>query len=254
VCVRVSGCIQGPDDEPVALQHLPHRRCMMYRVRDSSSWGLGEGGEERAGAGGKRDSGLVGGGESVGRVCEGGMGSCLFQGMGGEGREGAEGGGGVGGRLRRAALLCGVGPVGLRNLHGWAHWNERALLPIIVNRLCFAESEDMDLLFLLAVHRHVPGRNGYFVKLPALRLALAEYHSVAWIDMDGFAPFMPRPESRKCVPFTECWPPDAQVVISMSPVPPRFPITSLFILFRGNLTDALIDLAWVPKDSTGKKS
>jgi len=249
VCVRVSGCIQGPDDEPVALQHLPHRRCMMYRVRDSSSWGLGAGGEEGAGGKGIRDSGEEGGEESVGRVCAGGMGSCRFQGRGG----GQEGGGGAGGRLRRAALLCGVGPVDLRNLHGWAHWNERALLPIIVNRLCLAESEDMDLLFLLAVHRHVPGRNGYFVKLPALRLALAEYPSVAWIDMDGFGPFMPRPVTRKCVPFTGCWPSDAQVVISMSPVPPRFPITSLFILFRGILTDALIDLAWVPKDSTGKK-
>ena len=249
VCERVSGCIQGPDDEPVALQHLPHRRCMMYRVRDSSSWGLGAGGEEGAGGKGIRDSGEEGGEESVGRVCAGGMGSCRFQGRGG----GQEGGGGAGGRLRRAALLCGVGPVDLRNLHGWAHWNERALLPIIVNRLCLAESEDMDLLFLLAVHRHVPGRNGYFVKLPALRLALAEYPSVAWIDMDGFGPFMPRPVTRKCVPFTGCWPSDAQVVISMSPVPPRFPITSLFILFRGILTDALIDLAWVPKDSTGKK-
>eukprot|EP00802_Teleaulax_amphioxeia_P020878 Tamp_21186.p1 GENE.Tamp_21186~~Tamp_21186.p1 ORF type:complete len:309 (-),score=17.98 Tamp_21186:231-1040(-) len=112
----------------------------------------------------------------------------------------------------------------------------------------------MDLLFILAVPRSVPSRNGYFVKLPALRLALAEYQSVAWIDMDGFAPFMPRPETRKCVPFTRCWPSDTQVVISMSPVPPRFPITSLFLLFRGDLTDALLDLAWTPKDSTDQTS
>jgi hypothetical protein len=56
-------------------------------------------------------------------------------------------------RLRTAALLCGVGPINLRNLHMWAHWNEKFLLPIIVNRLCFAEREGMDLLFLMADHR-----------------------------------------------------------------------------------------------------
>jgi len=63
-----------------------------------------------------------------------------------EGVEGME-------RLRAAALLCGVGPINLRNLHMWAHWNEKFLLPIIVNRLCFAEREGMDLLFLMADHR-----------------------------------------------------------------------------------------------------
>jgi hypothetical protein len=95
-------------------------------------------------------------------------------------------------------------------------------------------------------------RNGYFIKLPALRLALAEYGTVgaeraaasalpacravrlsvravvrawallqasaearlqvAWVDMDGYAPFSPRPASRACVPFTSCWPDDAQMV------------------------------------------
>lgn len=90
----------------------------------------------------------------------------------------------------------------------------------------------------------MPSRNGYFIKLPALRLALAEYATVrdrahaacgmrapggrplslsppadprlraqvAWMDMDGYAPFAPRPATRRCVPFTRCWPDDAQMV------------------------------------------
>ena len=41
-----------------------------------------------------------------------------------------------------------------------------------------------------------------------------------------------------------------QVVISMSPVVPRFPITSLFIMSKGNLTDAILDLAWTPKGTS----
>ena len=40
----------------------------------------------------------------------------------------------------------------------------------------------------------------------------------------------------------------------MSPVAPRFPITSLFIVRRGPLTDEILDRAWAPKDSTDQTS
>jgi hypothetical protein len=72
--------------------------------------------------------------------------------------------------------------------------------------------------------------------------------------MDGYAPFAPRSPARSCVPFTACWPGDAQLVVSMSAVPPSFPMTSFFIVRRGNLTDRVLDLAWLPKDSTEQTS
>jgi len=43
-------------------------------------------------------------------------------------------------------------------------------------------------------------------------------------------------------------------VLTMSPVAPRFPITSLFIVRPGPLTDAVLTRAWTPKDSTDQTS
>jgi hypothetical protein len=43
-------------------------------------------------------------------------------------------------------------------------------------------------------------------------------------------------------------------VLTMSPVAPRFPITSLFIVRPGPLTDAVLRRAWTPKDSTDQTS
>ncbi len=207
------------DEPPVPFEKMPFRRCMMYRVIDSSDWlegprngscngswngraeresrrkrplegkeeegdgkGVGAGGRSRSeggrgeGGGGmsryKGEEGEVRGERKV-DVKEGGWGSISAWRRGGmqrreamvgeasEGKKRREGGeeeeeeGGVEGmeRLRTAALLCGVGPINVRNLHMWAHWNEKFLLPIIVNRLCFAEREGMDLLFLMADHR-----------------------------------------------------------------------------------------------------
>lgn len=48
--------------------------------------------------------------------------------------------------------------------------------------------------------------------------------------------------------------PRAPQVLDMSPIPPRFPITSLFIVRRGPLADEILDRAWTPKDSTDQTS
>ena len=53
--------------------------------------------------------------------------------------------------------------------------------------------------------------------------ALREYETVAWVDMDGYMPFAPRPRSRTCVPFTECWPAHLNMVFTQAGGAPPCP-------------------------------
>eukprot|EP00961_Rhodomonas_salina_P177394 2392096-Rhodomonas_salina.1 len=78
-----------------------------------------------------------------------------------------------------------------------------------------------------------------------MKAALEEYHTVAWVDMDGYMPFSPRPPSRTCYPFTECWPQSAKVVLSVTATDAtHFPITAVFFMRRSIRTTSLLNTIW----------
>jgi len=143
--------------------------------------------------------------------------------------------------LASAALVSAVGPIDAEATTPWSAWNEKIVALIVANRLCFARSEKMDFLLAIGTTHVLAGRPGYFLKFPALKAALLEYNEAVWVDMDGYMPYAPRAESRKCVPFTECWPSHLAMIFSLMK---GFPNTGIFILRKSEAAIRMLDVVW----------
>jgi hypothetical protein len=131
-----------------------------------------------------------------------------------------------------AALLTGIGPVDGDGAGVFSRYSEEIDIPVLVNRLCFARRENMDLLFLAGTLSTQHGQSSLGLKAKGVLAALREYATVVWADMDGVMPLAPRPASRTCVPFTTCWPPAAQVILPRMPMYPFNPSPALMIFRR----------------------
>jgi len=131
-----------------------------------------------------------------------------------------------------SALLTGIGPVDGDGTGIFSRYSEEIDIPVLVNRLCFARRESMDLLFLAGTLSTQHGQSPLALKATGVLAALREYAGVVWVDMDGVMPLMPRPETRTCVPFTTCWPPAAQVILPRVPIYPFNPSPALMIFRR----------------------
>jgi len=133
-----------------------------------------------------------------------------------------------------AALLTGVGPIDGDSADMFSHYSEEIDVAILVNRLCFARRENMDLLFLVSTKSMQHGQSPFALKAKGLIAALREYAVVVWMDMDGVTPLVPRPASRTCVPFTNCWPHSTEILLPRAPQHPYNPSSALMLFRRSS--------------------
>ena len=133
-----------------------------------------------------------------------------------------------------AALLTGIGPIDGDSADTFSHYSEEIDVAILVNRLCFARREKMDLLFLVSTKSVQHGQSPFALKAKGLLAALREYAVVVWMDMDGVTPLAPRPASRTCVPFTNCWPHGTQILLPRRPQHPHNPSSALMFFRRSS--------------------
>eukprot|EP00282_Hemiselmis_andersenii_P011656 CAMPEP_0114118144 /NCGR_PEP_ID=MMETSP0043_2-20121206/5428_1 /TAXON_ID=464988 /ORGANISM="Hemiselmis andersenii, Strain CCMP644" /LENGTH=195 /DNA_ID=CAMNT_0001210619 /DNA_START=18 /DNA_END=605 /DNA_ORIENTATION=+ len=78
-------------------------------------------------------------------------------------------------RLGGAALALSIGPVDSDSAEPFAGYSPQLLGPMLANRLCFARSEGMDLVLLVATQSLMLGRPPHMSKLLAMQLALVHY-------------------------------------------------------------------------------
>lgn len=130
-----------------------------------------------------------------------------------------------------AALLTGIGPIDGDSTEIFSRYSEEIDIAILVNRLCFARRESMDLLFIAGTKSLQHGQSALALKAKGVMAALKDYAVVVWVDMDGIMPLTARPASRTCVPFSACWPHDTQILLPRAPIFPHNP-SSAFMLFR----------------------
>ena len=133
-----------------------------------------------------------------------------------------------------AALLTGIGPIDGDSTAIFSRYSEEIDIAILVNRLCFARREKMDLLFIAGTKSIQHGQSAFALKAKGLMAALKEYAVVVWVDMDGVMPLVERPASRACVPFTTCWAHDTQILLPRSPVFPFNPSSALMLFRRSS--------------------
>lgn len=130
-----------------------------------------------------------------------------------------------------AAILTGIGPIDGDSAEIFSRYAEEIDIAILVNRLCFARRESMDLLFIAGTKSFQHGQSALALKAKGVMAALKDYAVVVWVDMDGIMPLAARPASRTCVPFSACWPHDTQILLPRAPIFPHNP-SSAFMLFR----------------------
>lgn len=142
--------------------------------------------------------------------------------------------------LQGVALLTGIGPIDGDSSDIFSRYSEEVDIPILVNRLCFARREKMDLLFLAGTMSMQSGQTALALKAKGVMAALREYSTVVWADMGGVMPLAPRPASRNCIPFTTCWPPTVQVLLPRAPLYPHNPSSALMIFRRSSQAFAFL--------------
>jgi hypothetical protein len=138
------------------------------------------------------------------------------------------------------ALMTGIGPIDGDSTSIFSRYSEEIVINILVNRLCFARREEMDLLFLVGTKSTVFGQSPMALKAKGVLAALREYSTVVWADMDGVMPLAPRPETRRCIPFTRCWPISAEVILTRMPQYPYNPSSALMIFRRSSQAFAFL--------------
>jgi len=143
-------------------------------------------------------------------------------------------------RQQGAALLTGIGPVDGDSTSIFSRYSEEIDIPILVNRLCFASREGMDLLFLAGTMSTQLGQSALALKTKGILAALREYATVVWADMDGVMPLAPRPSSRDCIPFTTCWPLSTTIILPRAPLYPYNPSSAFMIFRRSSLAFAFL--------------
>ena len=139
-----------------------------------------------------------------------------------------------------SALLTGVGPIDGDSPQTFSRYAEEIDIPILVNRLCFARREKMDLLFLAGTSSTQLGQSAMALKAKGVLAALREYATVVWVDMDGVTSLVPRPDTRTCIPFTKCWPPSAEVILPRAPIYPYNPSSALMVFRRSSQAFAFL--------------
>ena len=107
-----------------------------------------------------------------------------------------------------------------------------------------------DVLLFVATKALLKGRRGHLVKLLAVKHALVKYRTVVHMDLAGLSPFSTRSASRRCVPFTECYPDDWLVLLPVSPLPPHYPTTEMMMFRRSSVASSLIQAAVGQPSST----
>lgn len=138
------------------------------------------------------------------------------------------------------ALLTGIGPIDGDSTSIFSRYSEEIDIPILVNRLCFARREGMDLLFLAGTTSTQLGQSALALKTKGVLASLREYATVVWADMDGVMPLAPRPSSRSCIPFTTCWPRSTTVILPRAPMYPFNPSSAFMIFRRSSLAFAFL--------------